>query len=369
LSSASRRLRQRVDLDRPSTYQHLDPAGMLQCAIDFPSQVQHAAQIGAAFKLPRTFRNPQHIVLAGMGGSAVAGDLLARLIEHRAPVPFLVCRGYDLPKFVGPTTLFLASSHSGNTEETLSAVRAARRRKARVVCITTGGELRSVAQRQRPDPIPVLSIPQTDPPMMPRAALGYSLIPLVYLLGSLGLYPGAKAHVGETISLLTRLREAAHPCVPTSRNPAKQLATSLFGKIPWIQGTAGLMSAAAYRWRCQFNENSKTLAYSSEYPELNHNEVVGWEDAPGLADHVEVVILRRPGDHPRIKKRVEITRQILKPKTRPHLVEASGRSALAQLLWTVYLGDFTSLYLSFLNQVDPHTIDNINVLKSRLARA
>jgi len=355
----------RVDLDQPASYQRLDPVGMLGFAVDFPSQVADAARIGAAFAPPDQCRRPAHIVLAGMGGSAVTGDFLVRLCQKALPAPFVVSRDYAIPGFVGPETLFIASSHSGNTEETLEATRRAWRRRARIICISTGGALGDFARRRK---LPLISIPQTDPPMPPRAALGYSFIPLVSLLGGLGLYPGAGRHIRETIRLLERMRDRLRPGVGEGQNQAKQLARRLFSKIPWVQGTVGVMSAAAYRWRCQFNENSKVLAYSSEYPELNHNEVVGWELPAAMAERLEVVILCRPDDHYRVRARVEITRRMISPKAPVHLLEAEGRSALAQLMGMVYLGDFTSLYLAFLNGADPAAIAPINLLKSRLAR-
>lgn len=354
-----------ADLDNPSSWQKLDPKGMLDFAVDFPAQVADAAEIGAAFVPPASLREPANIVLAGMGGSAVGGDFLIRLCEHRIPVPFVVSRDYEIPRFVGPDTLFIASSHSGNTEETLEATQRAYRRKARIMCITTNGELAKFARRRK---LPLLTIPLGDPPMPPRASLGYSFIPLVSVLGKLGLYPGARSQIRETISLLTGIQKRIAPGIPERRNPAKRMARSLFGKLPWVQGTAGIMSAAAYRWRCQFNENSKVLAYASEYPELNHNEVVGWEVPAEMAQGIEVVILCRPEDYYRVRARVEITRRMIAEKTRVHLLLAEGKSPLAQLMSTVYLGDFISLYLAFLNGVDPSTIGPINVLKSRLAR-
>ena len=342
---------------------------MLGFAIDFPAQVKKASEIGHGFTPPEGLRDPRQIVLAGMGGSGVAGDFLARLCEDRLPVPFAVCRSYKIPAFVGPDTLFIASSHSGNTEETLEAASAALERGARIVCITTDGELEQFARGHEEAEVSLLKIPQTDPPMPPRAALGYSLIPLVRMLESLNLYPGARGHIEEAISLLERLRDELHPDEPTERNRAKRLAQDLFGKIPWIHGTVGLMSAAAYRWRCQFNENSKTLAYCGEYPELNHNEVVGWEAGEKLCGLVEVIMLRRPGDYWRVRARVDITKEkLVEPKARVHLIEAEGRSALSQLLWTVYLGDFTSLYLAFLNGVNPASMDSINIVKGELKR-
>ena len=358
-----------VDLDDRSSYQSLDPRGMLDFAVQFPQQVADAAEIGRSFRAPAWLRDPRNIVLAGMGGSAVGGDFLVRLCEGRSAAPFVVCRDYQIPAFVGPDTLLIASSHSGNTEETLAAAAAALRRRARILCITTGGKLEAFARRHRARKAALLRIPETEPPMPPRAALGYSLIPLAYALESAGAFPGADREVQETIPLLERLQDQVGPNALTRRNRAKQMAKDLLDKIPWVQGTAGIMSAAAYRWRCQFNENSKMLACSSEYPELNHNEVVGWELAEKLAGRIEVIMLRRPDDHWRTRARVDITkRKLIGPKAAVHLIEAKGRSLLAQLMWTVYLGDFVSLYLAFLNGVDPASIDSINALKGALKR-
>jgi len=356
-----------ADLDNPDTYAGLDPSGMVSFAMGFPQQVREAATIGRQFAPPKAFREPKHVVLAGMGGSAVAGDFLSRLCVGRLSAPFVVTREYEIPGFVNRDTLFIVSSHSGNTEETLSAASHALRREASILCITTGGKVADFARRHRGRRAALLQLPQTDPPMPPRAALGYSLISLVRAFETLGLYPGAGRQIGEAIGLLEHLCERLKLAVPTAHNRAKQLARKLHGRIPWVQGTVGIMSAAAYRWRTQFNENSKMLAYSNEYPELNHNEVVGWEKADWLGDLISVVILRSGSDHWRVRARVDITqKKLIGSKAPVHLVEAEGRSPLAQLLWTVYLGDWISLYLAFLNGVDPASIDSINTLKSDL---
>jgi glucose/mannose-6-phosphate isomerase len=356
-----------TDLDDREACSALDPSKMLDFAIGFPDQVTDAARIGREFEPPKEFSNPRLVVVSGMGGSAVAGDFLARLCEGSSSVPFLVSRGYGIPESVGRNTLFIASSHSGNTEETLQAAEAALERDARVLCITTGGRLQSWARERKGRRVALLATP--FPQMPPRASFGYSLIPLVQVLETLGIYPGAGEQLSEALPLLERLRDQIHPGVPRPRSPAKQLAHELYGRIPWVQGTVGVMSAAAYRWRTQFNENSKVLAYSSEYPELNHNEVIGWERAERWRDLLSVIILRSPSDYWRVRARVDITRRrFIQPKAPVHLIEVEGQSPLAQLLWAVYLGDFVSLYLAFLNKVDPASIDSINSLKEELAK-
>jgi glucose/mannose-6-phosphate isomerase len=368
MSEPSRDGTHRVDLDAASSYQGWDPKGMLRFAREFPEQVKEAAQIGREFAPPSALGGAKNIVLSGMGGSAVAGDFLARLCEHRLAAPFFVNRGYGVPAFVGRETLFVASSYSGDTEETLAAAGAALRHGARILCTATGGKLHEFARRHGRRKVAFLQIPKHDPNMPPRSALGYSLIPLVRALETLGLYPNAGRQIGESISLLAHLRDRLHEGVPGEHNRAKQLARDLHERIPWVQGTVGIMSAVAYRWRTQFNENSKMLAYSSEYPELNHNEVIGWEGAERLRDVVAVVMLRSPSDHWKVRARVDITKKkLIAPKAPVHLIEAEGASPLAQLLWTVYLGDWVSLYLALLNGVDPASIDSINTLKRDLA--
>jgi glucose/mannose-6-phosphate isomerase len=359
----------RINLDDRNACSALDPGKMLEFAVGFPEQVRDAVRIGREFELPQEFRDPRLIVLCGMGGSAVAGDFLARLCEPVAPIPFLVSRNYEIPRCVGRETLFIASSHSGDTEETLAAADAALARDARILCITTNGALRDWAREWEGPRFGLLSIPQMTPKMPPRAALGYSFVPLVMVLEKLGICPNADRQLSDAIPLLEGLRDRLHPEVPAERNDAKQLAQALYGRIPWVQGTVGIMSAAAYRWRTQFNENSKVLAYSSEYPELNHNEVIGWERAERWGDLLSVIMLRSASDHWRVRARVDITRQkFIGPKAPVHLLEAEGGSPLAHLLWMVYYGDLVSLYLAFLNEVDPASTASINILKADLAK-
>jgi glucose/mannose-6-phosphate isomerase len=352
----------KTNLDRRASYQHLDPSGMLDMAIGFPDHVEHAARIGEEFGAPAHLRHPKLIVLAGMGGSAVAGDLLSRLIADRTPIPFLVSRDYGLPACVGPDTLLIVSSYSGNTEETLSAAKAARRRKARILCITTGGKIGAFA---RAGGYPLIEIPK-DPPMPPRAALGYSFTPLAVVFGRLGLYPGAGREVREAIPLLHRLSAQLHPDVPARENRAKQLAKALHGKIPLIQGTPGIMSSVAYRWRTQFNENTDMLALSSEYSELNHNEVVGWELPREMGRWFEVVTLLSRDDSWRTRARAALTHQMIRRRAKIHTIEAEGEAPAAQALWAVLFGDFVTIYLAFLYGADPAEIRHIVALKRRL---
>ena len=352
----------RVNLDDPRSYQHLDPADMLGLTVGFPDQCEEAFAIGRTQPAPPGCRNPANIVVAGMGGSAIVGDFLAALFADELKVPLTVSRRYGLGADVGRRTLLIASSYSGNTEETLDALQEGIRRRARIVCITSGGRMADIARRHR---LPRILIPGGRPP---RASTGYSFLPLVVLLEKLGLVPEhAEAHT-EALQVLRRLRRRLGPDAPTSGNPAKSLAKSYSGRMPIIYGTSGLMGAVAFRWQTQLNENSKVLALSHELPELNHNEVAGWGLSRRLARNLVVTFLTRPDDSSRIQARVRITRDIVAAQAPVHLVRAGGRSRLAQLLYAMYLGDFVSVYLAFLNGADPVAIPAIDRLKRRLAR-
>jgi len=336
---------------------------MVALALGFPEQCEEALRIGDSFSPPTGLRKPENLVLAGMGGSAITGDLLAQLYLYDLKHPFIICRHYEIPRFVSPRTLFIASSNSGNTEETIAATRAALRRKAKVVAITSGGKLAELAERNH---LPLIQIPGGLPP---RAATGYGFLPLLRLFEKLRLVPPRPAARRETINLLKRLRARLRPTIPADRNPAKQLALYFQGRFPWVYGTHGIMSAVAFRWQTQSNENSKSLAFHHEFAELNHNEIVGWGLSPALARKLAVVILRRNDDHPRLLRRIEITKDLIGRRTEVREIVAQGKSALAQLLWPMYLGDFASLYLAFLNGADPIEIDAINHLKAQLAKS
>jgi len=331
---------------------------------DFPEQMAEAIKIVDAWKIqPAEFSGITNIVLVGMGGSAIGGDLVRTFLQNRLMIPFHVCRHYVLPEFVDDETLVIVSSYSGNTEETLAAVDDAIGRKALLVALTTGGMLAEVAKLNE---IPTVILPAG---LQPRAALGYSFVPVLALMEKIGL---AKALVKELqvgIKDLEMWREKYIEDNPTDRNPAKIIASRVQGKIAIVYGGPTVTDVVATRWKGQLCENAKNLAFANVFPELNHNELVGWCDiVKPHADHLAVILLRDASDHPRVVRRMDIVKELIE-KTGVDVIQATatGASAISRMLSLIQLGDFVSYYLAVLNKVDPTPVAAIEALKKALA--
>jgi glucose/mannose-6-phosphate isomerase len=339
----------------------LDTARMRDIIRAFPAQLEEALQLGQRLTLPADYAPTQAVVVLGMGGSAIGGDLLRCYLADSIRVPIVVNRDYHNPAFVGPTTLVIACSYSGNTEETLSAYGEAKERGAKLLCVTTGGEL---ARRAAGDGVPVLTIPRGYPP---RTALAYlSVAPLV-ALHKLGLVPAQEEPIQEAVELLSTLAREYDRAEES--NPALQIAERLVGKLPVIYTTHGF-EVVAMRWRGQLAENSKVLAYSSTLPEMNHNEVVGWGLLESVHRLVQVVLLRDQGDHQRVHLRMEFVKELVaRHSSTPIEVFAQGRGRLARILSLIHLGDWVSYYLALRNGVDPTPVKVIDSLKERLNKS
>ena len=351
-----------VNLDNVVALRAMDPQDMLGWVERFPEQVADAWERADQVILPDSHMGKDHIVIVGMGGSAIGGDLLAALMAPTANVPVTVVRQYRLPAWVNENSLVIASSYSGNTEETLSAFQDALTRGAAVMALTTGGKLERMALDKG---LPVVVFPGGG---QPRAALGYSLILLLGIMRAGGYYTLPAEARAEAEHVLDELNAAYAPDVPEEENDAKQMARSLFGRIPYVMG-AGHLSPVARRWKTQFNENSKQWAAFDEMSELNHNTIMGTAAPKDLPDHVALVSLEAGNERPRIKARWDITADIFKQAGLLHLrLTAPGDFAFTQVLGTVHLGDFVSVYLAFLNGKDPSDIGNINYLKAELAK-
>lgn len=349
-----------IDLDNLEIYRQYDPSGMLVHLYALPQQCRQAWEKASKFALPTDFKDINKIVICGMGGSAIGGDLLRSLTsELNKPLVF-VHRGYDLPAFVDSKTLVIASSYSGNTEETLSSFNQTLTTKCKKLAITSGGKLKKLAQANG---VPVFTI---DYVSQPRAALGYSFIPLIALLAKLGLLEDKSAEVEEMAQKLEKLLGKLAQDIPIALNPAKQLAQKLFGKLIVIYG-AGILSSVAQRWKGQFNENSKAWAFYETFSELNHNAVVGYEFPKEMKDKIYIVMLRCPSLHPRILARYQITSEILgKAKVAYEIIDSQGENDSTQMMSLIFLGDWVSYYLAMLNQTDPVPVKMIDYLKQRL---
>jgi len=351
-----------VNLDDMASLQRIDPGGMGRHIAEFPGQCREAMGLVKSTGLPQEYGLADSIVILGLGGSAIGGDLVRALVEYECRVPMLVNRDYRLPAFVNDHTLIIASSYSGNTEEVLSALREALEREAMCMAITTGGEL---ARTCRDQGLPVLTF---DYQSQPRAALGYSFTMLLVLLEKLSFVSEVSAPLQAAIVALEQFRSRVGVEVPEADNPAKQMARRLEGRLPVIYG-AGHLSEVARRWKCQFNENSKGWAFWEVLPELNHNAVAGYEFPDSVARNVHVLLLASELYLPRHRARMEVTSEILGQKGISHeSVQVMGGSTIAELLWAIHLGDYVSYYLALLRGIDPSPVDSIAYLKERLAQ-
>ncbi|MDZ4278578.1 MAG: bifunctional phosphoglucose/phosphomannose isomerase [Dehalococcoidia bacterium] len=348
-------------LDGPATVERLDPHGLLGRIEALPEQCADARRRWAGLELPASLRQTDHVAVLGMGGSAIAGSILRALASSAGRKPVDVVRGYDLPPFVGARTLVVACSHSGNTEETLSAFRQALDSGAQAVAVTTGGRLAELAQHAG---CPMLNYRYDGEP---RSALGCQLMALLAVGERTGLLASQDSAAAEAVALMREERERIGYAAPVKGNPAKQLALRLRGRLPVVVG-AGMLSAAAYRWKTQFNENSECWALHEELPELDHNTVVGFGLPEDLVPRLRVVFLRHEGLHPRVLLRYDATAEALSEAGVSHeTVEVRGESPLAQALHAVYLGDFVSYYLALLYGVEPSPVAALERLKEKLA--
>lgn len=340
-----------------------DPAGMHELLRTFPKQLEEARRIGETLSVdPHLAREIRQVVFTGLGGSAIGADVIRTYVQGEIGCPLFVNRSYSLPRFVDRGTLLVVSSYSGNTEETLSCYEEGKKRQAPIVAISSGGQLEAMARSSRD---PHIKIPSGYPP---RAALGFSVIPLLYLLDRLGLIKFRLQELDETVAVLSRYAEKFRP-EAVDKNEAKQFAAELFQRYPLIYGAQEPLEAVILRWRGQIEENAKALATHHVLPEMNHNEIVGWENPRNLFDHFVAVFLRDRGEHPRVQVRMAITQDwIRRQGGRVMEVWSEGTSLLARLFSLIYRGDFVSFYLAMLYEVDPTPVRAVDYLKGELAR-
>jgi glucose/mannose-6-phosphate isomerase len=317
-------------------------------------------QLQQTYELPQIKHEIENIVYAGMGGSALAAQISLSWPGYR--LPFEIVRNYTTPGYVNEKTLFIASSYSGNTEETLSALTEAEQKGAHIAVITSGGKLAEIAMQKN---YPLVKLPTG---YQPRHATLYNLRGLVTILERAGLVAAEQAEntMHQTVDYLKNNLASWLPTVPTARNQAKQIAQELTGKSVVIYSGPAL-SPAAYKWKISINENAKQIAWCNQLPEFNHNEMLGWTQQPVQKPYA-VINLRSSLEHSRVQKRFEVTGQLLSGKLpAPIVVEAQGATILQQLLWVIALGDFVSIYLALLNGVNPTPVDLIEKFKTSLS--
>lgn len=346
-------------LDDANVIKQRDPENALGVAAAQWQQVSYDAVVEDG---DHDGRDVTKVVVTGMGGSALAALFTKALLEERLLIPFEVVRGYELPTYVDSSTLVIASSYSGNTEETLSALEQAMGRGAQIGVLAAGGKLIEIATAEA---IAHIVLPGG---MQPRMAMLANLRALVTLLEHFGVVSDAlNNELAQTADWLHEQSARWLPDVTTDKNEAKQLALLAVGKTPVIYG-GRLTGPVAYKWKISWNENAKNVAFWNELPEFNHNEFIGWASHPVEKPFV-VFDLLSSFEHERILKRFEVSDRLLsglRPKASQ--VHLQGDTVLRQLLWGCILADFVSIYVAILNGVDPTPVDLVEKLKTELVK-
>ena len=319
-----------------------DPSNMLKVIEDFPLQCRTALELPKGMTVSGKV---DKIVVCGMGGSAVGGDLL-KIYMHDSKVPVFVVRDYKVPNFVDENTLVFAVSYSGNTEETSSAFEDAQRKKAKIVAVTSGGQLGVMAKK-------AIKIPSG---LQPRAALGYTFFPVLGVLANSGIVDVKGKEIEEMLDILSKTDEF--------RAVGERIAKKIGLRTPIIYASE-MLNAVAYRWKTQFNENSKVAAFAHTFSELNHNELVGYQTMP--KEKFITIFIRDNHDNDRIQKRMEITKEIISQKVDVEEVYTKGSFMLSRLFSALHYADYISYYLAVHNKIDPTPVHVIENLKKRLA--
>ncbi len=354
----------RVDVDDLDQIARLDSENVLDAVEHFADQVREGWEIGLLAQALPSSDGLDSIVVLGMGGSGVSGDVMQAVVEPRLPLPLRTIKTYGpLPEWIGRNTLVFAVSYSGSTEETVAALEEAQQRGARIVTISSGGPLQEMATQRG------LAHVKIPPGRQPRASLGYLVMPVLGVLEKLGLIPDLQADVDEAVDVISALAESCHRKRGRGDNPAKDLALDIVGRIPIVYGGSGIGGVAAYRFKCDLNEYAKTPAFAHELPELDHNEIVGFDQLSELTGERFIVILLRDRDeHERVALRFEITSRLIVDKVAAiEEVSSVGSSQLARVLSLIFLTQLAAIYVGLSYGVDPGPVDVIQQLKAELA--
>jgi glucose/mannose-6-phosphate isomerase len=323
----------------------------------FTIQLSNALKIGQSVDLVRPGSDIRNILITGMGASGIGANLVESLTFGRVPIPITVCKGYNIPQFVSPHTLFIACSHSGDTEETLAAIHKAMLKRAHIICITSGGKMLELAKEYN-----LYWIQLPDGSGSPRGNLGYMLVSLLYALYHTNLI-GA-AFIKETENAIEYLNRGEKAI----QSEAELIAKKLKGKLPVIYCDERL-KAMATRFQQQINENAKQLAHVNTFPEMNHNEIVGWQFPEAVLPYVQVIYLYSDHDHERVEKRMEICRTIFEKRSHPIIdIVAEGASLLEQCYYLIHLTDWISYFLARENGVESAPVDAIDFVKDELSK-
>jgi glucose/mannose-6-phosphate isomerase len=344
-------------LDDRAVLTSADPYGACAVLADFPAQCRAAVRIEP--RLLPAVKRPRVVVIAGMGGSAAAADLVAGCAAADLEIPVVVHRGYGLPSVAWDDALVVAVSYSGSTAEVLSAADMAIARRVPLIVVASGGALGALAAKRG------LGYVEVPAGLMPRMALGYLFFPMARALHKLGIEVVAADDVDEALREIDALGRELAPEQPTARNEAKRVALAIESRWPAVYG-GPVTGAVAYRWKTDLEENAKTFALSGALPEMNHNTIEAWR-AP-LARQLQLVLLRDPQEAPEIRRRFELLEELVRDVAGGVTTcWARGRGPLARLLSLAYLGQWVSYYLAILRGIDPWTVPQLDEIKRRLS--
>jgi glucose/mannose-6-phosphate isomerase len=348
-------------LDNLSEIKRVDKSDMLSFCVEAPKHYAEAAKIAKAVSI--RYLKPQTVIVSGMGGSAIGGELLKDWARDKIAVPIEVCREYSLPAYANKNTLVFVVSYSGETEESLSAFLDAIKRKCMIVCISSGGVLHEFAEKLN---VPYLHVPSG---MAPRATLPYLFMPLPILLNKIGLVSDVTSEISETIKILRNISDSNLPEKLVSNNFSKKLASNICGTVPVVYGF-GIYRAVAQRFKTQFNENSKVPAKWEFFSELDHNEIVGWEAVKELAECFSVIFIRDNDESEAMRQRIEATKELIcEESVKVFEVQSIGKSRLAKMSSVICTGDFTSVYLAIMRGIDPTPVKTITLLKKKMKQS
>lgn len=360
-------------LDNSDKIKTIDREKMFDIQEKFPENCEDAIRKAKALIIPRkvmiserisiVYRKPEKIIVAGMGGSAIGGNILKDWLRETAPIPIEVCRDYHLPAYADEKTLVLVSSYSGNTEETVSALLEAVEKRCMIIAASSNGVIQEFSLKMG---LPFIKLPAGYPP---RSAIPYLFFPLAVSLKKMEVLKEFDEDVEETLTVLRQIREEVKTDTPTLKNVAKRIAMDVEGSIPAIYGF-GIYEGVALRIKSQFNENAKSPGIVASFPELNHNETVGWTEREDLTKKITVILLRDKDEPSEIKTRIEVTRSLVfNGKARKVIeIQSRGRSKLAKIFSTIYIGDYASIYLAILYNTDPTPVKIIDELKAQVEK-
>jgi len=350
-------------LDDLENISKIDKSGMLDAVEKFPEQIKESEEIVKNTQLDSIFKI-DHIIISGMGASAISGDILQSLFRDKIDIPIFVSRSYNLPKWVNKNTLIFSQSYSGNTEETLSTFKHACQKKCKIIGISSGGKLEEYCEKRQ---MPHIKIPSG---FQPRAATAYTLFSSIWALKKVASFENfIESEIVESIDLAQEVRKQNKKDIPIKDNLAKQIAENIFNTIPQIYAW-GEYTPIARRWCQQLNENSKIICRYDEVSECNHNDIIGWSMNPEISKKFSCIIFRDKSDESiYMSKRLDFMKEFYENVSNKVIeVQINGKKRFAKMLYAMYLGDFISCYLAILRKIDPTPVDAITELKKELAK-